>query len=174
MSALSHEALDALAPLRAFLASDAHREVTAVERESQTQVDALEKKAKSECDRILAEAVEKGTDTAHAVAALRSARVRRQANQVVLSQREAIRQTVRASIAAAATALRDEPRYSELRARLAARGRAVLGSNAVIADSPQGGVIASAASRRLDLSLPVLALSTLDEMGTEVSSLWNQ
>lgn len=174
MSNLSHEALDALAPLRAYLATTAQHDAAAARHAVQMHANTLLKAAESERDRILAEATDEGTHTAQAVITLRSARVRRQANEVVLSQREEIRQKLRSSVEKAATALRDDPRYPELLTRLIARGRALLGPDAAIVEVPEGGVLVETGSRRLDLSLPALATGTLDGMEAEVSSLWTR
>ncbi len=174
MSGLSHKALDALAPLRSFLLTAAQNDAAIAQRTAQTQADALLEKAESERDRVLAEATDEGKRTAAATAALRSARVRRQANEVMLSQREAIRQRLRTTVEKAATALRDEPRYAVLHTRLVACGRALLGPDAVILEKPEGGILVETGSRRLDLSLPTLATATLDGMSTEVSSLWTR
>jgi hypothetical protein len=174
MSELSHEALDALAPLRAFIATTAQNTAATTQQKAQTQVDALREDAEGERDRILAEAIDDGKHTAQAVATLRSARVRRQAAEVVLSQREAIRQSLLTRVEQAATALHGERRYPELHSRLVARGRALLGQDAAITEIPEGGILVETGSRRLDLSLPTLAMSTLEKMGTEVSSLWTR
>jgi hypothetical protein len=41
-----------------------------------------------------------------------------------------------------------------------------------VQESPDGGVVAVAGSRRLDLSLPVLAEREVDRLGSEVERLW--
>lgn len=174
MSDLSPKALDALTPLRAYLATTAQNDADAAHRAAQTQADTLLEQAESERDRILAEAIDEGKRTARAAADLRSARVRRQANEVVLSQREAIRQRLRTTVEKAASALRNEPRYSVLRTQLVARGHALLGPVATIVEMPEGGILVETRSRRLDLSLPTLATGALDEMAEEVSSLWTR
>jgi vacuolar-type H+-ATPase subunit E/Vma4 len=57
-------------------------------------------------------------------------------------------------------------------AQLIEQSHALLGPEATVAESPEGGVIAEAGSRRLDLSLPVLAARTLESMTQEVRELW--
>ena len=173
-SDLSHDALDALTPVRAYLATTAQNDASAATHATQTQAEEILKDAESERERAIAEAVDEGQRTANAAAALTSARVRRQANEVVLAQRESIRQGLRTAVEQAATALRDEPQYPTLRAELVAHGRAVLGEDATITDVPQGGILVETGSRRLDLSLPTLATLTLDAMEAEVSSLWTR
>ena len=174
MSELSQSALDALAPLRAYVATNAQNSAATAHDAAQTKSDALLAEAESERERIIAEAVDDGKRSASAAAALTSARLRRQANEVVLAQREAIRKTLRAAVMTSATAVRDEPRYSVIRDHLAARGRALLGQEASMIDVPEGGILVETPSRRLDLSLPTLASETFDEMTAEVSSLWTR
>ena len=59
-----------------------------------------------------------------------------------------------------------------LQTRLAERARSTLGADAVITESADGGSLAHLGSRRLDLSLPTLALGTLNAMAAELSTLW--
>ena len=73
---------------------------------------------------------------------------------------------------AAASALRTDPRYPDLLDRLSERARELLGPRAVVTESPAGGIVAAWGSRRLDLSLPAVAESTLATMASEVSALW--
>lgn len=173
-SDLSRDALAALVPLRAYLTNTAHTDAAASVSAAQTQAGALLKEAESERNRVLAEATDEGKRTAQAAADLRSARVRRQANEVVLSQREEIRQKLRKSVENAATALREDPRYPLVRAQLVARGHELLGPAAAIVEMPKGGILVETDSRRLDLSLSTLATGTLDDMAAEVSSLWTR
>lgn len=174
MSDLSRKALDALAPLRAFISTAAQNDAAESQYMAQMHVDALLDEAEKERDRILVEAADEGKRTAQVTAALRSARVRRQANEVVLSQREAIRQRLRTTVAQAATTLREKPEYASLRSRLVVQGRTLLGPAAKIVDVPEGGILVETVSRRLDLSLPTLAMGTLDEMAGELSALWTR
>lgn len=173
-SDLSRDTLDALVPLRAYIATSAQSDAAAALSAAQKQADALVSEAESERSHVLAEAIDEGKRTAQTAADLRSARVRRQANEVVLSQRETIRLMLRTAVENAATALRDDPRYPMLHAQLVARGHALLGPTATITEVQEGGVLVETGSRRLDLSLPNLAALTLDEMAAEVSSLWTR
>jgi len=75
---------------------------------------------------------------------------------------------------ASATALRTDARHPELLARLTERSHALLGRDATVTESPDGGVIAEAGSRRLDLSLPTLAAETLSRRAAEVAALWTR
>jgi hypothetical protein len=72
----------------------------------------------------------------------------------------------------AARALRDSSDYPEILRRLTERAVAAMGPEAAMQESPDGGVVAVAGSRRLDLSLPVLAEREVDRLGSEVERLW--
>ena len=172
MSELSEKALDALAPLRTYLTTTAQNDANAANHAAQTQANTLVTQAESERDRIIAEAVDEGKRTAQAAANLTSARVRREANEVVLSQREEIRQRLRATVEKTASAVHADERYPRLRTRLVARGHALLGPDAAISEIPAGGILVETRSRRLDLSLPTIATGVLDDMTSEVSQLW--
>jgi len=109
---------------------------------------------------------------ARARAVLRFARARREAHETVLMRRNALRLALHRQVRESAAELRTDPRYPRLLARLIEQSHALLGPEATVAESSQGGVIAEAGSRRLDLSLPVLAIRTLELMTQEVSALW--
>jgi vacuolar-type H+-ATPase subunit E/Vma4 len=71
----------------------------------------------------------------------------------------------------AVAALRTSPDDSELRRSLVGIAHAALGPGATVADSPDGGVVATAPGRRLDLSLTRLAErafeTVMDELAEE-------
>jgi hypothetical protein len=73
----------------------------------------------------------------------------------------------------AAAGLTADPRYPELVARLTGLCRQLLGPDALVSESLEGGVFAEAGPRRLDLSLPVLAEMTLDAMPA-ARELWTR
>ena len=73
---------------------------------------------------------------------------------------------------ATVTALQAAPAYDRLRVRLAAQARQLAGPGAVVTEAPEGGVVAVAAGRRWDLSLPALAERAVDALGPEVERLW--
>lgn len=162
----------ALAPVRAALLAAAEREADELRRAAADQAQAVLDDARHEVDRIRSEAVAQGEAEARSAAALRSARVRRQAHETVLTRRNDLRLALQREVAQSARALRDDPRYPDLLARLTARCRSVLGPAAVVSESPEGGVVAVAGSRRLDLSLPVLAAGAITSMTPEMSALW--
>jgi vacuolar-type H+-ATPase subunit E/Vma4 len=154
------------------LLAAAQEEAADILREAGEEALALLDAARSEADRIRSAAAEEGEATARSQAALRSARARRQAHEAVLARRNALRLELQRQVRQCAVALRADPRYPRLVARLTEQSHARLGPEATVAESPQGGVVAEAGSRRLDLSLPVLAARTLEAMTREVGELW--
>ncbi|HSD79549.1 MAG TPA: V-type ATP synthase subunit E family protein [Solirubrobacteraceae bacterium] len=93
---------------------------------------------------------------------------------VLTAQRESCDELARRA-RAAALALRDEPGYEALLDRLADAARRELGDGARIErDPPQaGGVVATAGSRRADLSLPILAERCVEALGLGLRRLWS-
>jgi vacuolar-type H+-ATPase subunit E/Vma4 len=172
MTVLSRRSETALAPVRAALLRAARQEAADIRRDADEHASALMEMARREAERIRLAALEEGTATARTEAALRSARVRRQAHEVVLRRRSILRRDLQRQVRARAVELRNDPRYPALLARLTEQSHALLGWEATVAESPQGGVIAEAGSRRLDLSLPALATRTLESMTQEVRALW--
>ncbi|HEX5332250.1 MAG TPA: hypothetical protein VFW79_06365 [Cellulomonas sp.] len=172
MTPLPERSVAALDPVRESLLSAARARAEQLGRSAQEEADAVRAAAQHEADEILAAAVADGERTARSAAALRSARVRREAHETVLAQRSAIRAELQRQVAEAATALQSDPRYAELVARLTESCRAVLGRDADVSPSPLGGVVARSGSRHLDLSLPTLAAQTLEAMADDVSEVW--
>ncbi|MHB1490162.1 V-type proton ATPase subunit E [mine drainage metagenome] len=172
MSALSRTSSTALEPVRAALRAHAERESAQVWASAEAQVVELRESAHRECARIRADAAAEGAAVARGSAALRSARTRREAHEMVLTRQEEVYAALVAAVGEAASALRADPRYPELRDRLTERARELLGPQAVVTESPVGGIVAHEGSRRLDLSLPTIAETTLGMMAPEVSTLW--
>lgn len=172
MSALPRTSSAALAPIRAALHADAERESAQVWASAEAQVADLVESAHRESARIRADAVAEGAAVARGSAALRSARTRREAHELVLTRQNEVYAALVAAVDAAASALRADPRYRELLDRLTERARELLGPQAEVTESPVGGIVAHHGSRRLDLSLPTIAETTLGTMAPEVSTLW--
>lgn len=113
-------------------------------------------------------------EAGRAEAAARNARVQAQARRdrraaELRGQAAAyaqLRERVRAAVGALPVS------HPQLRDRLAARARAELGPDARITDATDGGLLAEAPGRRLDLSLDALADLAVDALGAEVNRLW--
>lgn len=162
----------ALAPVRESMLETARATADSIRSTARKQAQSIMAAAMEEAERIRTTAITEGEAAARSEAALRSAGVRRQAHETVLTRRNALRLEVLRQVREASVALRDDPRYPDLVARLTARSHAQLGPDATVTESPDGGIIAQAGSRRLDLSLPILAALTLESMTPEVSALW--
>ncbi|HEY8700125.1 MAG TPA: hypothetical protein VIM08_04035 [Arthrobacter sp.] len=170
---LAPESDAALAPVRKALRAAAEEQAAELRTGALRQASALLDAARAEADRILAAAAEEGEADARSEAAVRSARTRRQAHELVLAQRNALRLELHRRVRQTAAGLRSDPRYPELMARLTAQSRELLGEDASVSESADGGVVAESGSRRLDLSLPVLAGMVLDSL-PGASGLWSR
>jgi hypothetical protein len=80
---------------------------------------------------------------------------------VLRAQREEY-DSLRGGARAAAAALRLSPDYARLRQSLLAHARALLGPEAVIVDTDDGGIVGSVPGRRVDLSLATFADRAVD------------
>ncbi len=154
----------ALAPLRAALLADAQARAAEITRAAAAQARAILDDAEREASAIRAAAVAAGEAAARAEAAERSARARRQAAERVLAARTEGWLAVREAVRDAARALRDDPRHPAILASLRAVAAAEL-PGATITESPDGGLVAQSGTRRLDLTLPTLALDLLESPG---------
>ncbi|WP_062316673.1 hypothetical protein [Demequina maris] len=172
MSTLAPGADASLAPLRATIRARAEAAAREADAEAESRARRLLDDAHGEAEAIVRRAVEAGTAAARSDAALRSARARRTAHERELRGREDLRRRLEARVLERASALRNDPGYPGLRDALADRARAVLGPEAVVEAAPEGGIVATAGTRMLDLRLPVLARATLDSMSDEVAALW--
>jgi vacuolar-type H+-ATPase subunit E/Vma4 len=173
MTVLSPESEAALEPVRRSLRSAANQQAAELKDHAGRQAGALLEAARADAAAILAAATKEGEDTARSEAALRSARVRREAHELVLAQRSSLRRELHQQVREAAVRLTSDPRYPELVARLKEQCRQLLGPDAGVSESPEGGVLAESGPRRLDLSLPVLAGLALDSTPA-ARELWTQ
>jgi cell division septum initiation protein DivIVA len=173
MTALPQSSVAALEPVRRFLRATAQAQAAEIRRAAEQQARAILAAAADDAERIRAAAEAEGEAAARSDAALRSARVRRQAHEGVLAAQESVRQELLRQLSAAAAGLRSSsPRYPELLQRLTERSRVLLGPRATVTESADGGVIAEEGSRRLDLTLPVLAVHMLESRLAQVRELW--
>ncbi|MBT1002541.1 hypothetical protein KIH31_07980 [Paenarthrobacter sp. DKR-5] len=172
MTALAPEANAALEPVRKALRAAAEEEAAGIRSAARRVADKELEAARTEAARILATAAAEGEAAAAAEAAARSARARRQAHELVLGARTAVRVELRRRVREAAAGLAEDPRYPELMTRLREKCHELLGPDAVVSESPEGGVVAVAGARRLDLTLPVLAELRLDSL-PEAGAQWS-
>lgn len=172
MKGLSQDALVALDPLRDALHAAAREEADEAESRAAEEVEAVLTAAQQRAEEVVADAAAQGTAGARAAAALRSARARREANELVLAEQEALRRALVDQVVRAAQGLRGEQRYAAWVDHLTRRCHEALGPLATVTPSPSGGVIGELGSRRLDLSVPVLAAAAVEAHAVEVRQLW--
>ncbi|HEY6749358.1 MAG TPA: hypothetical protein VI357_27040 [Mycobacteriales bacterium] len=171
---MTGDAVDvALAPVRAALIASAEADAAALLATADGAGGAVAE-ARERAAELVARARAEGAANAAAVLAADRARAHRDGRRIVLAaQREAYEQ-LRRQARAAVTALRADPGYDRLRARLVGRVEAVLGPGATIVEHPGGGVVGSVPGRRCDLSLPAIADRAVDALGPEVERLWTR
>jgi vacuolar-type H+-ATPase subunit E/Vma4 len=97
----------------------------------------------------------------------------RRSHRIVLEARRKAYQELGAQARAGVRELRPDPAYPALLDRLEQWSREQLGEGATIERDPaDGGVVAEAAGRRVDYSLPALAERCLGVLGAEIEELW--
>ena len=169
---LTADAVAALEPVRAALLAraraDGDARLASADADAETAVAA----ARVEAAAAVAEARAQGERDAALVRTAERARARRQARAVVLRAQRAAYDELRRRSRAAAARLRTEPEYPALLDRLTALARAELGPAAVVRVHPDGGVVAQAPGRHIDLRLATLAERAVDTLGPEVEALW--
>ncbi|AMW08606.1 hypothetical protein A4E84_03185 [Streptomyces qaidamensis] len=163
---------DALDPVRAGLLRAAHADAEALLARTEREAVALLDQARAEARAILDEARRQGeADGADAARDL-LVRARREARSRTLAARREAYDGLRREVAERAGDLRRADGHASVRERLEHRARVLLGPCAEVSEHPDGGVVARAPGRRVDLSLTALADRALDRMGAEVRSLW--
>ncbi|WP_406047180.1 hypothetical protein [Kribbella sp. NBC_00889] len=162
----------ALDPVRTALRAAAHADAAEALRKARQRKDELLADARRTAEEMLATARADGEAEATAVVNTRLAQSRRDARRSVLEAQRDLYDELQQRCRVAATALAEGPGSEELRRHLAERAVAQLGSDVTVTDCADGGVLASAGDRQLDLTLPTLAERALERSGAEVAQLW--
>lgn len=162
----------ALAPVRAALLAAARADAADVLRNAESRRSELLERARRTAEELVADARATGEAAAQASVGVRLAQSRREARSSVLSAQRELYDELRLRCRAAASALTGTAEYEGLRRQLIDKARRELGPEAVVEESPDGGIVASAGTERVDLSLPALADRALDRSGAEVAGLW--
>ncbi|GAA1599235.1 MULTISPECIES: V-type ATP synthase subunit E family protein [Kribbella] len=162
----------ALGTVRSALLAAARADAAVVLRDAESQRDELLEQARRTAEQIVADARAEGEADATASVAIRLAQSRREARRSALSAQRELYEELCHRCRAAASALATTPEYEGLRRQLIEEARRQLGPETVIAESPAGGIVASAGAERVDLSLPTLADRALDRSAPEVAGLW--
>ena len=162
----------ALEPVRAALLAAARADAAAVLAAADEDAAAALAVAQAQVAGLAETARSEGAADAGAMLAADRARGRREARRIELAARREVWDQLRDRARAAVAALRTDPAYDGLRDRLAARARQLAGPGAEVSEPAEGGVVAVAAGRRWDLSLPALAGRAVESLGPEVERLW--
>lgn len=162
-------ARSALEPVTVALLRRAHDEAKRVRANAEAEARRVRDEAGSDADRTLRYARSDGKAAARAAATTEWARTRRSERARELAARHAAYLELRHKAIDAAGALRDDPVLCEA---LRSAARRLLGPHAIVTDHPDGGVIAEADDRRLDLTLSTLAVRALERLGPEMEGLW--
>ena len=163
-----------LAPLRDALLADARSRAAGVHAEAAARVESELAAARAEADTLVARARAEAQQRAELDARRRTSSQRRDALGRILRARRGAYESLREEAIEAALRLRGEPGYEALLDRLEADALARLGPGATIERDPVGvgGVIAREGQRLIDATLPALVGRALEELGTEVETLW--
>ena len=173
MSALlPAEAAAALAPVKAALRAQAEADARAMLDQARHRAGEIRAEARARAFGILAASRAEGEEQARAAVAARVVRRRREARDVVLVVQRDLYDRLRRLSRDAARALRDDPDYRAMLRRLTERAVSAMGPDASVHESPDGGVVAVSGSRRLDLSLSVLAEREVGRLGVGAERLW--
>lgn len=157
MSELPHGSDAALEPLRAALRASSASEAATIAAKAEADAGATLARARDEARDILRTARQEGRAAARRAAEAAEARVRRRAAETVLAARSRAAAQLDAAILREVAALKDDRDYAALEQRLRDRAVELLGPGAVIEEAPEGGILASAGSRRIDAGLDALA-----------------
>ena len=163
---------DALDPVRAGLLRAAHADTEALLARTEREAAALLDQTRAEARAILDDARRQGESDGADAARDLLVRARREARSRTLAARREAYDGLRREVVERAGDLRLANGYASVRERLEHRARVLLGPSAEVSEHPDGGVVARAPGRRVDLSLTALADRALDRMGAEVRSLW--
>ena len=141
--------------------------------DADADADATLATAQREAAAIRSAARAEGESDAAAVLAAERARVRRQARAIILAAQRQAYDELRAQVVQGSSAFRDDPGYRRWRDRLAEHARTVLGTDAVVSEPPEGGVLAEKDGRRALYTLVGLADHVIDSMGADIEGLWS-
>lgn len=184
----------ALAPVAAALVERARAHAELVRGEAEREAAAVMRAAERQAAEIIGAARAAGRAEGELQAATERAQARREARAILLGAHSDVYEELRRRVREAVRALRDDPCYPGLLARLTelardaahgaasdgvhdgvhdgARGAAPPEPAPCIVEAAEGGIEATAPGLRVDLSADTLADRALDLLGAEVMELW--
>lgn len=163
-----------LEPVREALLTDAKsqadRLIADATGAAAIEADEAERKAEAEIER----AARRGAASAQARADQELAHARNVAHREVLEAKDDIRGRFQEALHAAALNLRNDARYPALVHELERLARDQLGPNTHIEPDPNGlgGIVGVSGARRVDYTLPALADRALESVADRVGQLW--
>jgi hypothetical protein len=152
----------ALQPVRDAVLAAARRDSAEAVAAASATATATIAEASERARQTTEEARTRGRDDALAYLAIQRSRNAMRARADALHTQRAEYDRLRSAAIDAAAAIRTAPGYPELRKSLVDIAYAALGPGATLNDSSDGGVVANAPGRRLDLSLTTLAGRAFD------------
>ncbi len=161
----------ALRPLRQALLAAAGAEADRIVRAAQDEAARTLAEASAQAHEVVEQGRREGRSDATAVLAAERSRTHRQARALVLAAQRAAYDDLRAAVRQEATTLPEDTAWPDLRDRLAAHARRLLGPDAELVEVP-GGLRARSGSRTVDLTVSSLAEAELVALGPEVEKLW--
>lgn len=172
---LPHQAVAALAPVRAALLSAAAAEARDLLERADREAGALIAEARDRARSLLEDARRQGERDGTAAARAIRARARGTARARELATRGRIHEELRSLALARVQEAWDattRPAAVSL-GLLRSRARRVLGPDAEVTEAPGGGAVARLADRRADYTLGALTARAVDRLGAEVETLWS-
>ena len=153
---------------------DAREHADAIRSAAEARAQALVAAAQADADALLAEQRAKAERQAQLEERRQLALARADAHGLVLHAQRSVLSEAKAAVHTAAQALREDPRYAHLLARLEAQARARLASAGAVqvASTPDGGLIARAGSLQIDHSLHAQVERCLRGLAGELQRLW--
>ncbi|WP_157594539.1 V-type ATP synthase subunit E family protein [Streptosporangium amethystogenes] len=163
---------DALAPLAEALSRQVEVDTTEITAEAEKEAAELVAAARREARNVLADARADGAAQARADAVAERVHAERRVRHTELAARREALDELYAQSATVVRALRADPCYPRLLDRLSALARNAGGTDMVVKEQPDGGVLAEGHGRRVDCTLSALAARAVDALGAEVERLW--
>lgn len=161
---------DALAPVREALLAAARAEADQILARADETVRDMLRRAREQADGIRQQARDRGAAEADELIAVRRAQAQREARALVLAADRAEYEALREAARNAVLGICDDPDYPDVRRRLAALLRRLLGEGAQVHDAPGGGLVGKAPGRSVDLSFARLADRAVDAVLAEESA----
>lgn len=168
---LEAERQAALEPVRAAMLRQATQDAAAAVAAAKDAAAAMIAQAQADAEALVAQARVDGAAQAAPIAAAEVSQGRQAARSVTLGADLTIRNEVVRRIKAAVLGLRDGPDYPRLLERLSVLAASAAGPGAIVAEHPDGGVVAANRGVTVDCSLPRLADRAVAVLGARITAV---